>query len=43
MSIEGLEEKVIKWAYDRGIFAESTESSRWSKFFEEVEEFTDVV
>ena len=41
MSIEQLEKQVIEWAEDRGIFAESTDRTRWDKFFEELEEFTD--
>jgi NTP pyrophosphatase (non-canonical NTP hydrolase) len=41
MSIEDLEKQVIKWAWDRGIFPESTEQTRFDKFYEEVEELTD--
>ena len=41
MSIEGLEERVIEWAYDRGIFAGSTDRARWDKLMEELGEFTD--
>ena len=41
MSIEALEAKVIEWAYDRGIFAGSTDHTRWEKLMEELGEFTD--
>ena len=36
MSIEGLEAKVIEWAYDRGILAGSTDRTRWDKLMEEL-------
>ena len=41
MSIEETEQQVLRWAYDRGIFAESTEDTRWEKFLEEVGELVD--
>jgi NTP pyrophosphatase (non-canonical NTP hydrolase) len=41
MSVEGLEYRVIEWARERGIFAESTEMTRYKKMAEEFEEFTD--
>jgi len=40
MSIEQLERQVIAWAYDRGIFAESTPETRYNKMAEEFEELT---
>ena len=43
MSIEETEQQVLRWAYDRGIFAESTEVTRWEKFLEEVEELVDAI
>jgi len=43
MSIEETEQQVSKWAYDRGIFAESTEVTRWEKFLEEVGELGDAI
>ena len=43
MSIENLEKQVVQWAYDRGIFTESTEQTRWGKFCEEIEELSDEI
>jgi NTP pyrophosphatase (non-canonical NTP hydrolase) len=43
MSIEALEKQVIKWAWEKGIFPESTRDTRFGKFIEEVEEFTDAM
>jgi NTP pyrophosphatase (non-canonical NTP hydrolase) len=36
-----LEKQVLEWAYDRGIFAESTEKTRFAKFMEEIQELID--
>lgn len=41
MSIEALEERVIEWAKDRGIFEQSTPLTRYRKMAEEFEELTD--
>ena len=41
MSLESLEQQVIKWAKDRGIFAESTPLTRLKKMAEEFGELTD--
>jgi NTP pyrophosphatase (non-canonical NTP hydrolase) len=41
MSIEGLQEKVIKWANKRDLYRQSTNMTRYKKMAEEFEEFTD--
>ena len=43
MSVEDLEAKVIEWAKERGIFAASTDITRWYKLREEVVELEDEV
>ena len=43
MSIETLEKQVVQWAEERGIFENSTVYTRYKKFAEEVEEFTDEI
>ena len=38
-----LEQKVVQWAYDRNLYAESTNTTRWGKFLEEVEELIEAL
>ena len=43
MSFRELEQKVVQWAYVRNLYAESTNTTRWGKFLEEVEELTEAL